>query len=202
MTASPPSRTRRLARLLYPGRNPLARGADRAEAAVVVLFVLLAMVLVPVMLTLGSLTYSNLAEQSARQHRDRHEAVAVLTEDASATSAGSHGEAVSGRSKVSAWWRLPNGTTRDGLVEADDGTKAGAEVPVWLDASGRPVNPPMSTEDFVGAGVLVALFGWLGAVGLLGLGCWGLHHVLDRRRYRGWDAEWTRVEPGWHDRSR
>jgi hypothetical protein len=136
MTASPPSRTRRLARLLYPGRNPLARGADRAEAAVVVLSVLLAMVLVPVMLTLGSVTYSNLVEQSARQSRGRHETVAVLTQDAPGTSVGTRGETVSGKAKVPARWRLPDGTTRTGLVEADDGSKAGAEVSVWLDPVG------------------------------------------------------------------
>ncbi|HYQ63983.1 hypothetical protein [Actinophytocola sp.] len=202
MTASPPSRTLRLARLLRPAGNPLARGTDRAEAAVVVLSVLLAMVLVPVMLTLGSVTYSNLVEQSARQSRGRHETVAVLTQDAPGTSVGTRGETVSGKAKVPARWRLPDGTTRTGLVEADDGSKAGAEVSVWLDQSGRPARPPMSTVDFVGAGVLVALFGWLTTVGLLALGCWGLHRVLDRRRYRDWDAEWTRIEPDWHDQSR
>jgi hypothetical protein len=79
---------------------------------------------------------------------------------------------------------------------------AGAEVKVWLDKSGRPVAAPVSTVDSVGVGVLVAFFGWLIAVGLIALAGWGLHHVLDRRRYQAWAAEWARVEPDWHDRSR
>jgi hypothetical protein len=179
----------------------VARGVDRAEATVVVLFVLLALALVPVMLTLGSLTYANLAEQSEQQARTRHETVAVLTENTSETSVGTRGEVVNATSKVAARWQLPDGTTRTGLVDADDGLMAGAEVTVWLDDSGRPVSPPMSTVNIVGAGVLVAVFGWFAAVGLIALACWGLHHVFDRRRYRAWDTEWARVEPDWHDRS-
>jgi hypothetical protein len=200
MTTSPPSRVLRIARLLRPGRNPLSRGVDEAEATVVIVFALLALVLVPVMLTFGSLTYANLAERSEQQVRTRHEAVAVLTEDAPGPNVGTRGEVLSGNSKVAARWQLPDGATRTGLVEAADGSKAGAEVRIWLDESGRPVAAPMSSVDSVGSGVLVAVFGWLVSVGLIALACWGLRHVLDRRRYRAWDTEWARVEPDWHDR--
>jgi len=201
MTATPPSQALRIARLLRPGRNPLGRGADRVEATVLVLSVLLAFVLVPVMLTFGSLTYSSLADQNAQQFRDRYETVAILTEDAPDTAGSTRGESVGGKSKVAARWQLRNGAARTGLVLAEDGSKAGAEVSVWLDESGRPMDPPLSAVDLIGAGVLVAVFGWLSAVGLLALGCWGLHHALDRRRFRAWDSEWDRVEPDWHDRS-
>jgi len=202
MTAAPPSLARRLVRLSRPGGNPLSRGTDRAEAMVVILSVLFALVLVPVMLTFGSLTYASLADQSARQFRDRYETVAVLTANAPDTAGSTRGEAVGGKSKVAARWQLRDGATRTGLVEADAGSKAGTEVSVWLDESGRPVDPPLSTVDLVGAGVLVAVFGWLGAVGLLAFGCWGLHRAFDRRRYRAWDSEWIRVAPDWHDRRR
>jgi hypothetical protein len=202
MTAAPPSWVVRLGRLLRPGGNPLARGVDRAEGTVVILFVLVALVLLPVMLTLGSLTYADLAEQSEQQSRSRHETVAVLTEDAPTVTTGTYGGVVGAKSKVAARWQLPDGTTRTGDVDADDGSKAGAEVSVWLDESGKPVSAPISTVDSVGAGVLVAVFGWLTTVALLALVCWGMHRALDRRRYRNWDSEWARVEPDWHDRSR
>jgi hypothetical protein len=202
ITAVVPSRSLRLGRLLRPGRNPLARGVDRAEGTVVLLFVLLALVLVPVMLTLGSLTYASFAAESEQQDRTRHETVAVLTEDAPAASMSTRGTVDGGKSKVAARWQLPDGTTRTGRVDADNGSKAGAEVSVWLDESGNPVDRPMSTADVVSAGVLVAVSGWLAAVGLLALASWGLHRALDRRRYRAWEAEWARVEPDWHDRSR
>lgn len=197
-----PSPLLRLVRLLRPGGNPLARGVDRTEGAIVSLVVLLALALVPVMLTLGSVTYTGLAEQSARQAESRHETVAVLTEDAPAATPGPHGTVVDARSPVPARWQLPDGSTRTGTVSAEDGQKAGAEVPVWLDRSGNAVDPPLSSSDAAVTGVLVAVCGWLAVVVLLVLVFCGLHRAFDRRRHRSWDIEWARVGPEWHDRHR
>jgi hypothetical protein len=88
------------------------------------------------------------------------------------------------------------------MAETDDGRKAGSEVPFWLDDAGNRVDPPLSTLENVGAGVLVAAFGWFTAVGLLALASWWAHRALERHRYRVWQAEWARIEPDWHDRSR
>lgn len=63
---------------------------------------MLALLLVPVMLTLGSLTYASLAEQGEQQAQTRHETVAVLAKDAPKTTVGSRGEVVGGSSKVAA----------------------------------------------------------------------------------------------------
>ena len=206
MSAEPPAMSPspflRLGRLLRPGGNPLARGVDRTEGAVLGLSVLLALALVPVMLTLGSVTYADLAERSARQAEARHETVAVLTEDAPVATPGPHGTVVDARSPVPARWQLPDGSGRTGPVSAENGLKAGAEVPVWLDRSGNAVDPPLSSSDAAVTGVLVAAGGWLGVMALLSLVCWGLHSAFDRRRYRSWDAEWARVGPEWHHRRR
>jgi hypothetical protein len=107
MKALPPSRAVRLRRLLWPVRNPLARGVDRVEGTVV----MLALVFVPVMLTFGSLTYESLAERSEQQSGSRHQTVAFLTQDAPDTSTGTRGEVVGGKSKMPARWQLPDGTT-------------------------------------------------------------------------------------------
>jgi hypothetical protein len=197
-----PSPIRRLVRLLRPGGNPLARGVDRTEGAVVGLVVLVALALVPVMLTLGSVTYAGLAERSARQAESRHETVAILTENAPVATPSPHGTVINARSPVPARWQLLDGSTRTGPVSAEDGLKAGAEVPVWLDRSGNAVDPPLSSSDAVVTGVLVAVCGWLAVAALFSLVCWGLHRAFDRRRYRFWDTEWARVGPEWHDRHR
>lgn len=194
--AAPPSPLLRLARLLRPGRNPLARDTDRVESAVVLLFVLVALVLVPVMLTFGSVTFRSLVEQSTRESSARYEAVATLTEDAPVTSVGTQGEVFLVTAKVPATWRLPDGSTRTGLVDADEGLKAGAEVQVWLDASGAPAEKPLSTADAAVTGALVAAVGWFAAAGLLATAWWVVHRLLDRRRFRAWDAEWARIGHG------
>ncbi|TDV44094.1 Rv1733c family protein [Actinophytocola oryzae] len=202
MKATPPSPFLRLVRLLRPGRNPLARGVDRIEGTTLLLLSLLALVLLPVMLTFGSLTYENLSAQQARQVRDRHQVVAVLTSHVPEETAGAPGYVAAGGAKVPARWRALNGTVHTGLVWADEGLRAGTEVRVWLDGSGRPTDPPLSTVDMAGAAVLVAGFGWLTAVGLLALSATGLHRLFERYRVRAWDDEWARTEPDWRQRSR
>lgn len=189
----------RLIRLLRPGTNPLARGVDRLEAAVVILAMVVGLVLVPVMLTVGSLTHAGLAGERGQQLRDRYATVAVLTEDAPAVNVGIRG-AVAGKSDVPARWRLSDGATRTGVVRVADGRKAGNEIPIWLDRSGRPVDPPVSALDVWAAGATAAVCGWLVVVGLLALACFGFHVALNRRRFRAWQTEWTTVEPKWHDR--
>lgn len=190
----------RVRRLLRPGSDPLVRGVDRAERTVLVVCALLAVVLIPVALTVGSLTYRVFADTAAADAATHHRTVAVLTEDVPA--AGARGYVGGAAPEAAARWQLPDGTTRTGTVPAGNGMTAGQTVEVWLDESGAPTGPPMSTSDAVGTSIALAAFAWFGAVGLLALGCYGLHTAFERRRMRGWADEWARFEPRWHDRSR
>ena len=192
------NRTVRLLRRLLPGRNPLARGADSLQGALLIVVVALGLLLVPVMLTFGSVTYVDLVEKGEQQGRTWHQTVAVLTEDAPAVGAGGAGAS----SRVMAEWRLPNGVMRSGRVPADAGSRAGAKVTVWLDEQGKPVDPPVGTSEAVAAGVFVAVIGWFAATGLLALVYYGVSRLLDRRRLRSWEQEWMRVEPEWRNQLR
>ncbi len=192
------SRVARLVRLAWPAGNPLARGADRLEAALLVLAVLAGLMLLPVMLVAGSLTYGSLADTARQEASSRHRTVATLTEDAPESSVGGYGNAFVGQSQVPAEWTLPDGATRSGPVRARDGLPAGAKVEIWLDRDGRVTDQPVSPTDAAAGAAIVALTGWLTAVFLLGLGQLAVHRLLDRRRYRGWDEEWAEVEPDWN----
>lgn len=190
----------RWVRLLRPHGNPLARGVDRVEGTVRLLAVLAALVLLPVMLVIGSLTHAGMSAKGEWQARTRYEAVATLTEDAARPSA--RGGGAIEESAVPAEWRLPNGSFRTGQVRAEDGLAAGARVPVWLDGEGRVVPEPLDATDATVAAVTVTVSGWLTAVVLLALGMFGVRRLLDRRRYRLWEQDWARVEPGWHNHFR
>jgi hypothetical protein len=78
-------------------------------------------------------------------------------------------------------------------VQAKDGLRAGAKVDVWLDEGGHVVAAPVAPADATVAGMMAGLLGWLAAAGLLTLVRTGVHHALDRRRYREWDREWARM---------
>lgn len=196
------NRTVRLLRLVLPGRNPLARGADRLQGGLLIAVIALGLLLVPIMLTVGSVTYVGLAEKGEQQARTWHQTVAVLTEDAPAVGADGPGVPAATSSRVMAEWRLPNGATYTGRVPAVTGSRAGTKVTVWLDEQGKPVDSPVETSDAVAAGVLVAVTGWFVATGLLTLVYYRVSRLLDRRRLRSWEQEWTRVEPEWRNQLR
>lgn len=176
----------RLARLAWPHRNPLARGVDRLESTMLVLVVLAGLLLLPVMLTWGSVVHGDMAAASESQARTRHTTVATLTRDAS-------------ESNAVATWSLPDGTTATGRVNVSDGLKAGTKVEIWLDRDGRVVDRPLSDVDAAVGGAMVALAGWLAAVVLLVFAYAGAHFLLERCRYRAWDRQWERVASGWNN---
>lgn len=188
------TRLARLVRLAWPYGNVLARGSDRVESAALVCCVLAALLLAPVMLALGSAVHADMVAAGEQQARTRQPAVAVLTEDAP-PDAGARG----GESRVPATWTLPDGTTGSGRVPAGAGLPAGTKVDIWLDTEGRVVDTPLTASDAAVGGATVTLSGWLTAVVLLVAGQSGLQCWLNRRRYREWDRQWARVEPGWND---
>ena len=198
MNARQSTRTTRLARLVWPYRNSVARGSDKLESATLAIAVVVALLLVPVMLVLGSIAHADMAVTGQQQQRTRHPAVAVLMQDAPAASASGHGNGV-GTSMVPATWTNADGSTGKGPVEVTGGQKAGTKVDIWVDQRGRVVDRPLNDADATAGGVLVALTGWLTALLVLGLVQAGLHALLIRRRYRAWDRQWALVEPGWNN---
>ena len=175
---------------VLPGTGPLVRAVDRAERTAVLVCAVLALLLVPVALTIGSLVYRDLADTAARDAATHHETVAVLTVDVPA--AGARGHVVGAVPEVAATWRLGDGTTHTGTVPARRGMTAGEAVRVWVDETGTPTSPPLSTSDAVSRAVALAAVGWLGAAGLLWLACHGVRAAFGRRRMREWADEWAR----------
>lgn len=151
------------------------------------------------MLMLGSLTHASLVEKGERDAGTRHEVVATLLDNAPRVSTDGHGYATVAKTTVRARWQQPDGSTRTGRIEVKDGLHAGAEVTIWLDnRDNSVVDAPINATDATAAAVLLALVGWLSAIGLLALAQFCVHRILDRRRSRAWGAEWVQVEPDWN----
>lgn len=128
----------------------------------------------------------------AQQEVHRHQIAAVTT-----------GAALAGAvSEAPATWTYPAGSRHAAWISVPDGTKAGATVATWVDDTGASTAPPRSTTDAYASSVLsgvATLFG--GALLILGASAGG-KALVDRRAATAWDAEWSRVEPGWSGRSR
>jgi hypothetical protein len=105
---------------------------------------------------------------------------------------------VVGTSFVPARWTLTDGTERTGKVQANNGTKTGAPVSIWLDEHGNPTDEPITHDQAAFAGVGMALGLWVFATA----GLYGLYLLvrfgLNQRRFATWEREWARVERDWN----
>ena len=185
------TRLGRLARGLRLDRNPLRRGSDRAETAM--LGVLLAAFLAGAPFAAhaaGSWTYATSIREAQVQQATLRQVPATLLQAAPSNISN----------EANARWKAPDGQVRTGQIFAPSGAPAGSTVMVWVNQAGQLTDSPLQTSQVTGradmarALVVAALAAVLGIVGLVG------RWALDRRRLTAWDAEWLATEPRWSSR--
>jgi hypothetical protein len=181
----------RLARGLRLDRNPLRRGSDRAETAM--LGVLLAAFLAGAPFAAqaaGSWTYATSIREAQVQQATLRQVPATLLQAAPSNISN----------EANARWKAPDGQVRTGQIFAPSGAPAGSTVMVWVNQAGQLTDSPLQRSQVTGradmarALAVAALAAVLGIVGLVG------RWALDRRRLTAWDAEWLATEPRWSSR--
>jgi hypothetical protein len=193
---TPTSRVVRWARLLWLGGNPLARRSDRAERAVLVVAILLALVAVPFAALLGSHTYERESLRARTESATRHQVTAILLADAPSAAMSGRGTEVGGVAPVPATWTRSDGAPASGTVLAHKGSFAGDRVRIWLDGKDELVPPPLREDLALWHGIGMGLLAWLAAVAVVALLCWVVHLGFNRARYAAWGREWQRDREG------
>ncbi|BBZ45397.1 Rv1733c family protein [Mycobacterium parmense] len=174
-------RSWRLARIF--GRNPLLRRADRVEALVVLVAVVVALSAVPVCAVVGAVTYGARDRAYAQEALERHRVTATVT-DARAEDLGA--------TLVQVKWRV-DGAEHTGTVVPADPAKLGDRIDIWVDKGGNPVGRPTPSWLAVGEGLAMAVVTMLCVAALLGLLVAMVRSRLDRARYAGWERELGRL---------
>ena len=181
----------RLARGLRLDRNPLRRGSDRAETAM--LGVLLAAFLAGAPFAAhaaGSWTYATSIREAQAQQATLRQVPATLLQAAPSNISN----------EANARWKAPDGQVRTGQIFAPSGAPAGSTVMVWVNQAGQLTDSPLQRSQVTGRANLarvlavIALAGMLLILGLVG------RWVLDRRRLAAWDTDWLATEPRWSPR--
>ncbi|HEY5877494.1 MAG TPA: hypothetical protein VIU11_01200 [Nakamurella sp.] len=189
----PAADTRRRPLAVRAWRSPLARGFDRAEAALTwSMFAVLALAL-PILAVIGSVLWSDLAARATAEAASVKAVDAVLTEDATydIVSAGSVVTGVS----AEATWTGRDAVAVNGRIDALPSSRAGDRVVIWLDPADQKVAAPFTTTDAAIQAVLTVVGGWILLGLLLTAVWWMVRRRLDRRRWQAWATEWARVEP-------
>lgn len=179
-------------RELRPDGNPLRRGCDRAEAAVLAGLLALFIVAVPLAAVIvGGRVYAGEVRAQRAEQASWRQVPAVLL--AAAPASGYEGD----RALVRAVWTAPDGTRRAGAVTAPPGTPSGRTVRLWVDASGQPTGQPLTADDAISRAVTLAVATAVGTgAAILGSAA-AVRWVFFRRRVAAWDAEWRAVAPRW-----
>jgi hypothetical protein len=68
---------------------------------------------------------------------------------------------------------------------------------MWVDAAGRPAEPPLRHAQVEGQAVMAAMAAVFAVAMLLGGAGLFARRVADRRRLAAWDAEWRATGPKW-----
>ncbi|MCV7199338.1 Rv1733c family protein [Mycobacterium angelicum] len=161
------------------GRNPLLRRADRIEAFVIVLALVVSLVAIPVAGVVAASVYSARWRSYDQQAQTRHTVTATVV-NATVTLDRESNQAV-----VQAKWSV-GADERSGSFEHRSPVKSGDRIQVWVDSAGNLTPPPIPTWRAVGDAVLSAMTVLL----VVGLAVSWLRGAVRSRLNRTRDAQW------------
>lgn len=185
----------RLLRGRRPDRNPLRRGSDRVETAM--LGVLLAAFLVGAPFAAhaaGSWTYAASIREAQAQQAALGQVPATLLQAAAPWSVGEGG------AEAQARWKAPDGQVRTGQIFVPSGAPAGSTVKVWVNQAGQLTGSPLQHSQVTGRAVIAQVLAVTALAVVLIIVGWAARWALDRRRLAAWEAEWLASGPRWSPR--
>lgn len=178
------------------GKMP-RRATDIVEIAVAWVLGSAVLVLVVAAVMAAVFTYGHVAERAGTEAAEPTAATAVLLEPAPVVAVESGYQPPVA---TAARWTGPDGSSRTGLVPVQGPAPAGTEVPVWLDADGAVVDPPVTMLDAIMAAFFTGFGVMVGGTSLLVLGWLLVRRVTSRANDRRWEREWAAVGPLWSGR--
>ena len=178
-----------------PDRNPLRRGSDRVETAVLALLVIVFLAAAP----FAALASSSWALARAHQAQLAERAslyqvpALVLKLDAPSGGWGDPGAQVR--------WTAHDGTVITSDIAVPLGAAAGSTEWLWTTADGQPTNPPLEDSQVTGQAYFAEGFSVFTFAVLLTVTGLVARWTLDKRRMAAWDAEWRSTGPRWTTRA-
>lgn len=146
----------------------------------------------------GRWAHEDARATAAAQRADRHRVRAEVAGRADAPLPSVQNTERKHRATVR--WTAPDGTPRTSTALVPVGSNPGERVDVWLDSSGRLVQPPPGEATIWQHTVTIGACAAVGAAGLILLAHTMVRRRLERHRLAEWDREWARTEPEWSRR--
>ncbi|MBU3865769.1 hypothetical protein KN815_17340 [Streptomyces sp. 4503] len=172
----------------------MLRPCDRLQFRLSILLLFVLVIGLPTAsLSAGLAAYRSEMHTVRVQAAERHQVTARLITDSEGTGAA--------RQWAQVRWADRGGPKRTGLARAARGTPNGTIVRIWVDREGTVTEAPVRPADATATGWITGCVTAGAVFAMITNARAGLAHVLDRRRYARWGAEWDRLEPQWSGRS-
>ncbi|ROZ89081.1 hypothetical protein EEB19_19405 [Gordonia sp. OPL2] len=164
-------------------RNPVVRRSDRVEALAFCLAALLAVLAIPLAVSVEGGVHKARSAAIAEQARTIHAVEATAVDDASVIfSEGQNGALVTAR------WSY-NAVPHRGTVNVDDtALNAGDQFTMWVDEQGQTTRKPLTPADAASGAIMTAAAFYLAVLAVSAVAVMGVRGLLDRHRRRGWDS--------------
>ena len=190
------TRTGRFVRGRRPDRNPLRRGSDRVETAVLALLVIVFLAAAPfAALASGSWALAR-AHQAQLAERASSYQVPALVLKLEAPSGGAYGDP-----SAQARWTAHDGKVVTGDIAVPLGAAVGSTQWLWTTADGQLTNPPLEDSQVTGQAYFAEGFSVFTLAVLLTVTGLVTRWTLDKRRMAAWDTEWRSTGPRWTTRA-
>jgi hypothetical protein len=179
-----------------PDRNPLRRGSDRVETAVLALLVIVFLVAAPLAALASSSWALARAHQAQLAERASSYQVPARVLKLEASSGGAYADP-----SAQARWTAHDGKVVTAEIAVPLGAAVGSTQWLWTTADGQLANPPLEDSQVAGqAYVAVGISVFTLAVLLTVTGL-VTRWMLDKRRMAAWDTEWRATGPRWTTRA-
>ena len=179
-----------------PDRNPLRRGSDRVETAVLAVLVIVFLVAAPfTALASGSWTLAR-AHQAQLAERASSYQVPALVLKLEAPSGGAYGDP-----SAQARWTAHDGKVVTGDIAVPLGAAVGSTQWLWTTADGQLTDPPLQDSQVTGQAYFAEGFSVFTLAVLVTITGLLTRRTLDKRRMAAWDKEWRATGPRWTTRA-
>jgi hypothetical protein len=163
------------------GRNPLVRGSDRIEVAVMALAIVVSLAVMPFAGAIGTAIHDEHSQMYAAERAQRRRVPAPATEDSAESPKGPHA--------VFQARLLAGDVENAGAYMWNSRVKDGTNTHIWVDRNGRQVSAPPPTWQ-AGIDAVVAAIGfWLSATAVAALLVALVRRGLNHTRSAGWNRD-------------
>jgi hypothetical protein len=189
---------RRVGRMLVGDDNPLRRGVDKLESAVITSLIIAFLIVAPLLaiFAAGAVAAAGTAERTAESQW--RPVTAILQQSAAEGTIGVDGDWET--AWVKAQWTMPGGAKKTGQVAVALDAQVGQHVAVYVTPAGQLTHEPLTRAEVAERAVMAAVACPVALAVVLTIAIGATRVLANRRRMACWAREWEATGPRWSSR--